>query len=345
MLNEIFAWWLRQMLALAPSRFRGRDTGPANAIVLAWDEAAGRAELLMRRDHKEASLGRFTLDEAGPRLAGAMLGNRRAAATVLRLPPGLLLERQVTLPLAAEQGLERVARYEMDRFTPFAADEVYFSCVVRRRDRARGKLVAAISLVPRARLAPAIDALARLGLAPGLLESPVGPGDEVRRIPLGDAAPGEAVWRRRGLIAAGAGCAVLALIAAGLPFCLQAGASAAVEQRIAALKPSVDQAEALRRRIEAAAAGSDAIGAERARVGDALHAIATLTDILGNDTHLLGLSMQKRLVTLEGQSAAAARLLTTLSADPTVRNAAFVAPVTRSGGGADLFSIRAEIAP
>jgi general secretion pathway protein L len=144
---------------------------------------------------------------------------------------------------------------------------------------------------------------------------------------------------------AGAACAVLALVAAGLPFWLQARASDAVDERIATLRPRVDEAEALRKRMIAAAEGSDVIGAERARVGDALRAIATLTDILANDTYLLGLTMQKRLVTLEGQSAAAAKLLTTLSADPTVRNAAFAAPVTRGESGADLFSIRAEIAP
>ncbi len=134
-------------------------------------------------------------------------------------------------------------------------------------------------------------------------------------------------------------------MAGGLPFWLQAQARAAVEERIAAVKPRVDQAETLRKRIAAAAEGSDVLGAERARVGDALHAIATLTDLLADDTYLLGLSMQKRQVTLEGSSAAASRLLTTLSANPSVRNAAFAAPVTRSETGSDLFSIKAEIMP
>ena len=97
--------------------------------------------------------------------------------------------------------------------------------------------------------------------------------------------------------------------------------------------------------MAASAEGNDAIGAERPRVGDALHAIAKLTDILGDDTLLPGLTIQKRQVTIEGESAAAAKLLTTLSTDPTVRNAAFAAPVTRSESGADLFSIKAEIAP
>jgi len=344
MLNEVFFWWLRQMLGLVPERWRARDAGPANAIVLAWNEAGGSAELFTRRDHKEASLGRFPLDEAGLRLARGLLGNRRAPVTVLRLPPGMLLERQVTLPLAAEQGLDRVVRYEMDRFTPFAADEVFFAATVLRRDRAQGRLTLGIALVPRVRLAAVLEAMAQLQLAPGLLEA-ANYGAEPRRIPLAAVDLGRERWRRRGLVAGGVACAALALAAVALPFWLQAGASDTVEARIAALKPRVAQAEALRQRMAASAEGSDVISGEHARVGDALHTIATLTDILTDDTYLTGLVMQKRQVTLEGQSAAAAKLLTTLSADPTVRNASFAAPVTRSDSGADLFSIKAEIAP
>ena len=344
MLNAIISWWLRQMLDLVPARWRGEAAGPPNALVVVWNEAAGGAELLTRREGKEASLGRFALDEAGLRLARGLLGNRRAPAVVLRLPPGLLLERQVTLPLAAELGLERVVRFEMDRFTPFAAEDVYFSYTVRRRDRAQGRLMLDIALVPRARLGTVIEALAQLRLPPSLLEMP-GPGAEPRRIPLGKVDPRDERWRQRGLVAAGVACVVLAIVAVGLPFWRQMQASDAVEARIAELRPRVAQADALRQRMAASAEGHDVIGAERARVGDVLHTIATLTDLLADDTYLLGLTIQKRQVTLEGQSAAAAKLLTTLSTDPTIRNAAFAAPVTRSESGADLFSIKAEVAP
>ncbi len=348
MLNEIVSWWLRQMLGLVPEGWRARDTGPANAIVLAWNGAGGGAELLIRRDHKEVSLGRFTLDEAGLRQARAALGNRRAPATVLRLPSGLLLERQVTLPLAAEQGLDRVVRFEMDRFTPFAADEVFFTAAVRRRDRAQGRLTVSILLVARAQLGAILAALAQMRLTATELEAPSPRGRfgaEARRVPLGVVVRKGEGWRRGTLWAAGAVCAILALATVGMPFWLQAQTLAAVEDRIVVLKPRVDQVDVLRRRLASSAEGNDVIGAEQARVGDALHSIATLTDSLGNDTYLLGLAMQKRQVTLEGQSAAAAKLLTALSANPTVRNAAFAAPVTRSAAGTDLFSIKAEILP
>jgi general secretion pathway protein L len=344
MLNEVVSWWAQQMLDIIPARWRQSAPGPANATVVAWHDAAGDAELLVRRDHRETSLGRFPRDASGWRMARAALGKARAPATVLRLPQGYLLERQITLPLAAEQGLDRVVRYEMDRFTPFSAEEVFWNCTVQRRDRAQGKLFAGIALVPRARLLPMIEALAELSLVPTLVEAEA-PGGPWRRIALGEPDLRRERWRRRGLIVAATGCAALAAVAVGLPFLTQSQARADVEARIAALQPRVKEAEALRRRLTANAAGSDAITSERARVGDALQVMASLTDILGDDTHLIGLVLHQRQVTLEGQSAAAAKLITALSADPTIRNASFAAPVMRSESGADLFSIKVEVAP
>lgn len=278
------------------------------------------------------------------RVARRLLGGRRFPATVLRLPAGYALEREVTLPLAAEQGLERVVTYEMDRFTPFAAEEVFWSCTVERRDRAQGKLTLSIALVPRLRLMPMIEVLAQLKLVATVIESIALDGG-VRHIALGEPDMRRQRWRRGGMIAGAAGCGALAVVAAGLPFLLQSQARDAVETRIAALKPKVAEAEALRRRITASAAGSDAITSERARLGDALQTVATLTSILGDDTHLIGLVLRQRQVTLEGQSAAAAKLITSLSSDPMIRNASFAAPVMRSETGADLFSIKAEVAP
>ena len=140
--------------------------------------------------------------------------------------------------------------------------------------------------------------------------------------------------------------AVLAVVAAGLPFVQQSAASRAVEARIAALRPAVDQADALRREIAQATGSNDVIAAERARVGDALGVVATVTAVLPDDTYLTDFQLQGRVLTLTGQSAAAARLIALLAAEPALRNPAFTAPVTRNEPGrAEGFAIRAEVAP
>ncbi len=359
MLNEFITWWLAELMALVPERLRRRETDAADALVVVPETEAVSASatpmaatlnahgvtFLLRRRRRETQLGRFVLDEPGRRAARQAIGGHAKGGTVvLHLPGWMLLERRVVLPLAAEREIERVVQYEMDRFTPFAAEEVLWTAAIERRDRANGRLHVLVSLVPRLRLAPLLDALAQAGVVPGLLEAPIGDGT-LRRISAGHPDPRRARVRRALVAGAALCCLILFLTAVALPFLRQSAASAEVEARIDSLRPRVAEAEALRKRIANETNGSDVIAAEAARNGNALQAIAALTDILPDDTFLTALALHQRKITMEGQSPAAAKLIGALSADPVIRNAAFGAPVTRNTKDIDVFSIRAELGP
>ena len=116
------------------------------------------------------------------------------------------------------------------------------------------------------------------------------------------------------------------------------------EDRIAALRPRMARVDQLRHRL----AGDDRVGAPtsaRAHAGDTLTALATLTDLLPDDTSLTALSLQHGRLRLEGQSAAATRLIGALSDEPRIRNPGFVAPVVRGEDGRDVFSHRGRLRP
>ena len=348
MLVEFLDWWWQQLCDLVPPRWRGGDRAQAGLFVM-LDSLPARGQavvrLSLRRKGRENELGRFVLDEAGTRAALRVVAAQGARPVVLVLPPTALLEREVVLPLAAERDPGRVLHYEMDRITPFAAEEVFWTWTIERRDRARGRLYARLVLAPKAPLQGLFAALSRIGAAPTALEGGI-LGRPSRRIALGGPPSRGERWRRRTLWAGAAGCAGLAAVAGVLPFVQQSLALNEVEARIAALRPRVEQAEAMRRRIAAAEADGDVLAAERARVGDALQAIAVVTDLLPDDTYLTDFMLRERKLTLSGQSTAAAKLIAALSAEPAIRNAAFVAPVTRAENGrAELFSIRAELVP
>ena len=301
------------------------------------------AAVAVRRRGRETPLGAFRLEAAA--LSGlAAAVRRRPRLVVLRPPPGAVMEREVVLPLAAQHDPGGVLRYELDRLTPFAADEVAWSWRVAGKDPVRNQLRLDLSLVPRAAVRAAVEALADAGLAPETVEATV--GGAVRSIPLGEASAASVrrtAWQRRGRAAAVAVCACLAVTTVVLPFVLQSLALASAERQIEALQPRVAEADALRRRMAAAKGGQDAFAAERARVGDALRTVAALTEILPDDTWLTELTLRQRKLSLSGRSAAAARIIGLLSADPAFRDAAFAAPVTRADqGGVDVFALRAE---
>jgi general secretion pathway protein L len=339
MIDAFLAWWAQHLLAWLPARLRG-TARLTDALVAEMLPGNGLA-LLARRGGREAALGSFAPGAAGEASLRAALAGRRGPL-IARPSPGVLLARPVELPLAAERELGQVLRYEMDRLTPFAPDDLYWGWAVERRDRARGRLHVSLMLAPKAAVEPALAALRRAGARPSALEV----AGTAHLIPLDPGRPRQERRLRQVLAAAAACCAVLALVAVGLPFALQSVASRKVERRIASLDPTVEETQALRRRIASGAAGAGVLAQQRAATGDALAVLATVTTLLPDTTYLSELTLHGRVLTLTGQSAAAAQLIPELSADPAIRDPAFIAPVTRNETArADQFSIRAELAP
>lgn len=373
MIGDALTWWSRQMLDLAPARFTRPDPSEAGALLvepfaarhgnapgLGTSSPAG-ARLTARENGGETVIADLPLTpdelatppaiEAGDRAMFLQAvenarGQARAMPVLLRLPASAALRRDVGLPLAAEAGLERVLSYEMDRLTPFSADEAFYAYSVTGRDREAQRLTVRLSLVPRAPLRPLLGLLSECGAAPQAIEiAPVAGIGGVLRIPLEHDAPLAARRQRLLLRAAWIGCAVLALLAILLPFLLQSIESRRVEQRIAALQPEVRVVQALQRRIAGGSAGAMLVQAERARLGDALGVMSSLTGVLPDDSFLTDLSLRRGQLTVSGQSPSAARLIPAISADPAFSAPAFSAPVTRiEGQDADLFSIKAGVA-
>lgn len=344
MLNEFLTWWTQQLLSLVPVALRQRGAGRGDAVIVGVAGSLAAVDLVVRRRGKEGALGRFPVTDAGAagmRTALGTSGDGRGAAE-LRLAPGMVLEQAVMLPLAAERDLVRVLQYEMDRLTPFRADDLFWTSRVERRDRARGQVHVRLFLTPRAPLVPVLQVLRLAGVRPGVVRGGNGPADvsmALEREPAG-------AWRGRVVAGLAVVCALLAVAVVAAPFWRQSREAHAVERRIAFLRPAVDQAEGLRRQLAAAAAGVDVLAAQRAQSGDALEMLATVTGTLPDDTVLSDLAFHGRGIVMSGQSAAAARLIGALAADPALRNPSFAAPVTRNDTtGTEGFSIRAEMAP
>ena len=340
-IGDFFTWWGDQLRALLPTGLAGATPLDHDAILITLGDAPDLIEVVLRKRGQTSRLGRFTLDPAGIRtLKQACALPGRPNATILRLAAESLLEKQLTLPLAAERELDRVLGFEMDRETPFAIDEVYWDATVLERDRRQGRLKVLLSLVPRAPLDALIRHLAAADLAPTML-APVLADGSVRPIQLDHSRP-RGSGRAVPLLAAAT--AVLALVAIALPFMKQALAFRAIDATVATLQPTVDEASRLRRQITGG--GGEAIAAERAKLPNALKVLAATTQALPDDTHLTDLSLKNHRLSLIGQSAAAARLLGALAADPTFKNPVFAAPVTKlEANRQEIFSIATEVAP
>jgi len=325
MLRDVAQWWVEQMRSLIPG-IAALASHQRDALIVAVDglsDDSPSGTLLLREAGVETPLGPL---QSPP---------ETALATGLRLPLGAVLQRDVVLPLAAAHGLQTVLGFEMDRLTPFSADEVYWGIAGVQRDSAREKLTLRLSVVLRPQVDAFVQGLAGFNLMPSFIEVPGG------RIELPNSHKRADQYRQWGLSGL---CAVLALACLATPFIRQQMALDAAAQTIADNATTAHVAMGLRQQLTIAASGRAAIAQAR-RSGDALQVLATLTAALPDGTWLSDLTLKPGDVTFDGQSDNAAQLIGALSAVPGLHDPSFTAPVTRTADGkADQFSLDAKVA-
>lgn len=141
-----WSWWVTSLQSWLPVRWRAL-LGLSDARVLLSPQAeqvqvlqvqAGRCQL---QQSLQAPLVPAVLEAAlSPRDAGL--------PRYALLPAGKVLRKPLRLPAAAEGRLRDVLRFEIDRQTPFTAEQVYFD--VRQRGRlADGQLDVELVVAPR----------------------------------------------------------------------------------------------------------------------------------------------------------------------------------------------------
>jgi general secretion pathway protein L len=318
------------MTELFPRFLTGSAGRARNGIVVAVD-TSDNVTIYLRRKGREEPLTEGV---------AARMASRREV--FLRPPPAVVLEKLHVVPAASRRDLDQMLRHELSRISPFPAEALFWVWRSRVTLADKTRIQIALTMVPRAAVAGVLERLAAVGIQPRFVE--VGPADQPRLLPIADVAKQRTEGQlMRGLAWTCLGLAVAVLI---LPFCLQALALHATNNAIEDLRPTVAQVEELHRGITADGAGREVLAQEMRRTGDVLQVLATITRILPDDTYLTDFALRSLHLTIGGRSASAPRLITGLSSDPAIRNAAFAAPVTRiEGATSDVFSIQGEIVP
>ena len=345
MFREFFAWWCAQLADLLPQELRRSALGTGDAMMITPIGPLGQGveavAVDQRQNGRESPLGHFALGAIGmadlPRMAGK--------TTVLRLGEADVLGKTVSLPLAAERELDQALAFEMDRETPFTAEELYWNHRVIWADRQNGRLSVRLWLVPKASLDPLLTDLAAVGIRPRRVEIADGP-DKGTYLPLNGDGTHKHHTSHRLLWPAAACCAALAMAAVVTPFARQELTLASLNAQAAVARDAAAEADRLRQDIDRLSGNAGFIESERDKAGRPLVVLASTTRVLPDDTYLTEMELRQRKLTLSGRSAGAARLIGALAADPEFRNPGFSAPVTRLEAlRAELFTINAEVKP
>jgi general secretion pathway protein L len=336
-----FATWcfaqLAGMFAIASAR------GHSDAIILDVDRHTvtlmSRSRGTIRRDSQSSA------DSAGIQQLAKLITTRGdlRRLLLLRLPPAQVLHKQLAFPTAARHDLEEIIGFAIDRETPFARDEIYWSYVARRTDSGRRQVEVDLFLVARNSIDALVAAARAAGLDPFGIEVDIGTNGTTL-IPLGVRKRDPRVRAQRSLVLLTATACVLTIVAVAIPFMGQQWALASADAMIASLAEPAREASALRRTADQLGTIVTSLKTEQDRNGSAIASLAAATKALPDETHLTALSLRARRLTMSGLSPSAAHLIGLLARAPAFSEPAFDAPVVESEGtGLEAFTITVNV--
>lgn len=266
------------------------------------------------------------------------------AQAVLLLQPDQALCQSLSLPQAAARDLDAILAYELDRFTPFSAQQAHH--VVRREGSAGGRVRLTLVTLRRDRLAAWLDGFARHGIVLDRIDLLDGQGERLGLNLLPAPAPRAGSQRRMRLLVVSGLLAVCLAYAAMAAMLHQR--EAAVQQRAAevqALRAQAAELQGLRQQLTQADSATRSLTALKQRQATYASLLAELSACLPLDTWLQSLQVNRDgQVDLAGFTAHASGLLNQMKgcshlAD--VRYQGVIQPDADSGK--DRFYVRAQL--
>lgn len=167
-LPQFFAWWRGELVGLLPARWRALVAERPEELLL--DARPQEFGVWRSSSAGCADYGRIRLDVSSEEQRAEFLRLRGQidepnVRVFYCVPAQRCLRRELTMPAATEDKLRQVLAFEMDRQTPFKADQVYFDYRIIERDVAAKNLKVDLTVLPRAQLDTEIATLAACGIA------------------------------------------------------------------------------------------------------------------------------------------------------------------------------------
>ena len=280
--------------------------------------------------------------------AGETRGRARLA-----LPRDQVLVRRVTLPLATEENLAQVLGFEMDRLTPFRAEDVYHDERIVSRDPAAGTLAAILAVVRRESLDARLERLRALGVSVqgiALQEEPSHPGAPLDLLPTeqrGEAeSPAERLLRRV-LIAA---VAVLVVAVLFVPIWQKRETAIALNPVVEKARQDAEATDAIARELERQVSEYNFLLAKKHGSYPALAYIEEVSRLLPDHTWVQELQIKNtgktRELQIQGETNSSAKLLETLAQSQLLQDVNSRGTVTRgSVPGTERFMMTAVTKP
>jgi general secretion pathway protein L len=349
-----FRWWWEQLRELLPDRILAVNADADAHLIIEVDGEELVCYVIRANDRQR--IGRIPDSTAAPADREAFMAGIRdhlphSTAACLVLPRSQVLRQLVPLPLAARDNLSEVLGYEMDRQTPFRADQVYYDYQIAECVSDSDELAVELIAAPRRTVDVLLDRIASFGIVLDRVEVA---STQVGSLPTGNRAinllpPGSRGGRKRRLSSTNirllGGTVVLLVIALALPIIKIKRAEGQLEAEIANIEPHAEQVIDLHERLQHRVEATDSLLRLRESSPIVIEVLAELARILPDHTWLSTLELRNGVLQIRGHSATSSELISLIEGSSAFRGVSFASPVTQDERtGKERFEIRAQLA-
>lgn len=347
--RRFFRWWGRELAFLAPEKLRQWLSERSGLVVL----AVNGEQLHVGRIHNGENQPLVSVpfdDQIGTlyQRLKAIQPDLEKARYILRLNRQQAIGKILYLPLAAKENLDQVIEFEMDRYMPFKADQVYFATkILGKVDGERLKVFLAVT--PQQKLNALVAEFQNAGIYPAVADYAEMPNDfeqdfePYNLLPEALRPVGSPVAR---FLNWAIGLTTLLLFIAVLVFPVWHEG-----RQVEALRQQIDELEKDARFVQSKQLEIDEIVDQTERLLKTKNSMPPLTELINNlsklipdDTWLTHLQFNEGRLQLQGQSPTASVLIGVLEASPLFVNARFVSPLTQDRRtGMERFQISVEV--
>jgi len=345
-------WWLEELSLILPQwLLHFTQTSAASILVRIQNQEAvfslSEAEL-------QSELARVNLQSTSPwdkhtqKIIQSAVGNT-PREVVVEVSDNWILSKTLTLPSAAKENLREVLAFEMDRQTPFTADQVHYDFDILGEDRASNTLSIALHLAPRRTLDPLLENIDECGLKATQINVADGQDNPAGRpicialldhgksnLTKGNGARANQILKLSTVL--------LGVIAIALPLVKDSITTTRLQVEAAAARNNASTTDQTFQTLQTQLAESSRLAILKQEQPGVMQVLDELTRILPDDTWVSRLEIHQPRVSIRGESSNAADLSTLIESSPLFSNTQFDSPVTRDTvTGQEKFAISVNI--
>lgn len=367
---DFWPWWSGQLNALVPARPRAALARRRMRPVLVFD---GHHATLWKPGldgERTVMMPASTIALDGD--AAAVIGEGRAAMAslalgvyggvavapklVLSVPPRDVLRKTLTLPAAVEPNLRQALQYDLDRHTPFKAEELYFDAVVSGRNPAKKEIQVDLVSCRKTVVDAALRHLTAWGVSAvaAVPEPPTTATQSRLNLLPHEARSTRVVWRRWQFWLPLALVASVALAAIAIPLWQKRDYAIALNTLAAEARGQAAVSDALRTELETKVGDYNFALERKYAFPSAFRVVDEVSRVLPDDTWLTQFEMKsiakgkdtQREILVRGETANAGRLVQLFEESPLLAQTAPRSPTTKiQPGPGEIFDLGAQLKP